>query len=381
MKMGSDHFEGRMKSIGLGFTLTVLVACTILTGNSNRLITAAMAESSQASATGPHFTVDPSWPKPLPDEWVTGEVGGTCIDAHDHVFIANRRELIAKEQQTAKPAPPIIEFDPDGKIVNSWGDPGTLPKNIHGCFVDYEGNIWVAGNEDAIVQKYTHDGSKLLLQIGTKGVFDTSDGTLDGEAMNSSHTLLNKPAGVAVDPGNGDVYIADGYANRRVAVFDRGGHFLRQWGQQGTSAQAEAGAPGVFLKAVHCVIIGNDNLVYVCDRQGDRIEVFDKMGKFERNIFIKKGTGALKGVLGSAWWIAFSPDQTQKYLYVSDSGNERVWIMDHATGQLLSSFGRHGHQTGEFTYLHTIAVDSKGNIISGETISGRRVQKFKLLSD
>jgi DNA-binding beta-propeller fold protein YncE len=272
----------------------------------------------------------------------------------------------------------VIEFDSEGKMVNSWGNPDVVPKRIHSCFVDYEGNVWVGGNEDAIVQKYSHDGGKLLLQIGIKDLFDTSDGTFEGFAMNSSHTLLNRPASIAVDPSNGDVYIADGYGNRRVVVFDREGRFLRQWGQQGTTAQAEAGVGGVFLRTVHCVVLANDGLVYVCDRQGDRVQVFDKMGSFRKNIYIKKGTGTRKGSAGSAWGVAFSPDPAQKYLYVCDGDNERIWILDHATGQIISSFGRTGHQAGEFTFVHTASTDSKGNIIAGETVGGRRVQKFRL---
>jgi DNA-binding beta-propeller fold protein YncE len=338
------------------------------------------------TADPPNFEVDPFWPKPLPNDWVTGDVGGTCVDAEDHVFIVNRRNLTEWESAVAKPAPPVIEFDPDGNIVNSWGNPEVLPSFIHDCFVDFEGNVWVAGFADAIVQKYTHDGSKLLLQIGTKNLFDTADGTGTGTfpssavAMNSSRTLLNRPAGIAVDPGNGDIYIADGYGNRRVVVFDRSGQYLRQWGQQGTKAQVEAGVGGVFLDAVHCVVLGNDGLLYVCDRKGDRIQVFDKLGNFQKNIFIQKGTGSRTNI-GSAWWLAFSPDQAQRFMYVADGSNERIWILDHESGQILSSFGRSGHQAGDFTFVHSIAVDSKGNIFAGETVGGRRVQKFKIVHD
>jgi DNA-binding beta-propeller fold protein YncE len=247
-------------------------------------------ERSAQAADTPRFQIVPFWPAPLPDKWITGEVGGTCIDAQDHVFIVNRRNLTDRED-LFEPAPPVIEFDAQGRIVHSWGNPDTLPQRIHGCYIDHEGNIWVGGTQDAIVQKYTHDGSKLLLQIGTKGLYDTSDGTFEGTAMNSSTTLLNRPSGIAVDAANGDVYVADGYGNHRVIVFDRNGRFLRQWGQQGTAAQAEAGVGGVFLKTVHCVVIGNDGLVYVCDRGGDRVQVFDKMGHFRKNIWVRKGTG------------------------------------------------------------------------------------------
>jgi NHL repeat len=352
------------------------------------------AKAAPAAGDVPKFELDPFWPKPLPKLWVTGEIGGTCVDAQDHVFILSRDNLTPDEQKNAVPAPPVIELDPDGNVVNSWGKQigrdaeGTailprgaqdvLPKRLHACAVDGEGNLWIGGNQDGIIQKYTHDGSKMLLQIGTKGQLDTSDGTPTGYDMNSSQTMLDRPADMAIDPTNGDIYVADGYGNKRVVVFDKDGHFLRQWGKQGTIAQTEEGVGGVFLDTVHCVVIDNQGLVYVCDRKGDRIEVFDKMGNFQKNIVIQKGTGYQRHLSGSAWWIAFSPDKGQKYMYVADGGNEVIWILDHATGQILSGFGQPGHQAGNFSYLHTISVDSKGNIIEGETINGRRVQRFKL---
>lgn len=350
-----------------------------------RVVVRAQDRPEQAQARAPRFAVDPLWFKPLPDRWVTGDVGGNCVDAQDHVFIVNRGNLYAREEIAAKNAPPVIEFDTAGKVINSWGDWNLVPKKLHGCFVDYQGNVWIAGNEDGVVQKYSHDGSKLLLQIGTRGRFDTSDGTISGAPMNSSHTLLNLPADVAVDPANGDVYIADGYGNRRVVVFDRNGNFLRQWGRQGTEAETmRGGGGGLFLKAVHCVVLGNDGLVYVCDRSADRIEVFDKMGGFQKNIFVESQTAALTGI-GSACWLAFSPDPAQEFMYVVDCGDEEVRVLDHATGIGLSSFGRPGSQAGEFLGLHTLAVNSKGDIITGEANieagGGRRVQMFKLIGN
>ena len=351
-----------------------------VTGDPGYLITQAHV-STKNSLGPPKFEVDPSWPKPLPNRWVTGEVSGTCIDSQDHVFILNRANLSAKEQMIATPAPPVIEFDQDGKVVNSWGDPKAIGARFHGCFVDYQGNIWIGGTDDGVVQKYSHDGRKVLLQIGTKGTFDTSDGTSTGAPMNSSHIFLNKPSDFAVDPANGDVYISDGYGNRRIVVFDREGHFLRQWGQQGTRAQTDAGVGGVFLKVVHCVVIGNDGLVYVCDRNGGRIEVFDKMGNFQRNILIgsKAAPQSAANDAGSATWLAFSPDRAQKFMYVA-TGDEEVWIIDHATGETLATFGQPGHQVGEFDHVHSVAVTSKGDIVTGETTTGRRVQMFRLVS-
>ena len=325
----------------------------------------------------PKYEVDPSWPQPLPDGWVTGWIGGVCIDAHDHVFVLNRRNLTENELAAAHQAPPVIEFDPEGNVVNSWGDPDVVPKKLHGCTVDRENNVWLSGSEDGIVQKYAHDG-KLLLQIGTSGVFDTSDGTITGRALNSSHTQFNQPAGIAVGPASGEVYVADGYGNDRVAVFDRNGKFLRQWGRQGTKSEADAGEGGVFMQVVHCVEIGNDGLVYVCDRQGDRVQVFDKMGNFQKNIWIRTGNPHMPDRFGTVLWVGFSPDQAQRYMYVANEHNDHINIIDRASGQLLSSFGRAGHQVGDFTHCHTLAVDSKGNIYVAEVNWGNRVQKFKI---
>src|ERR1700690_1544835 len=235
----------------------------------------------QAQGGGAKFVVDPNCPKPLPGKWVIGQVTGVCVDAQDHFFIVNRNDMADKEAEVAQQAPPYIEFDPDGNMVNSFGDWKVVPNITHGCTIDYENNFWTAGNGDGIIQKYSH-GGKLLMQIGNRGVVDTSDGTLKGRALNSSHTQFFMPADTAVDPENGDVYVADGYGNSRIAVFNRGGEFLREWGHQGTKEEADAGLGGAFMQVVHCVALGNDELVYVCDRQGDRIQVFDKLGNFKK---------------------------------------------------------------------------------------------------
>ena len=195
--------------------------------------------------------------------------------------------------------------------------------------------------------------------------------------LNAGHDRLNKPAGIACDPQNGDVYFADGYGNRRIVVFDSKGNFLRQWGCQATKEEMEAGVGGVFAEVVHSVAISNEGLVYVGDRQGDRVQVFDKSGNFKRNIWVRTGTPTLPDKRGTAWWTGFSPDREQKHLYVMNGRNEQVHILDHASGTILSSFGRPGHQLGNFTHGHSLAVDSRGNIYVADTNWGRRIQKFK----
>ena len=377
-----------MNSVTWSRAAAISVVFGALLGVRGPLKTEAQNDTSKAAVDAPRFEVDPYWPKQLPDRWVTGEVGGVCVDAQDHVFVLARGNLVfPKEPKMAKAAPPVIEFDQDGNVINSWGNRELLPKVLHGCFVDYQGNVWIAGNHDGIVQKYSHDG-KMLLQIGTKGKFDSTDGTdprpetcyviPPPAPLNSGREVLCSPTSVAVDPTNGDVYIADGYSNRRVVVFDSSGHYLRQWGRQGTAAEVDAGVGGVFLREVHCVAIGNDGLVYACDRFGGRIEVFDKMGNFKRNILVESKTARLTGI-GSACWLAFSPDPTQKFIYVGNCSDAEVRIMDRATGRALSSFGGPGLQAGEFEDPHDLAVDHNGNLFVGECPVGRRVQKFRLV--
>ena len=328
--------------------------------------------------TAPKFAIDATWPKDLPKDWITGRLGGVCTAEQDHIYVVNRRDITDEEKETSTSAPSIIKFDTEGNVVGSWGDQTTVPGSIHGCFVDSDKNVYVAGNSDAIVQKYAPDG-KLLLQIGTRGKFDSVDGTRRGAGNNSAKDQLHMPSGIVVDPGNGDIYISDGYGNRRVVVFDKAGKFLRQWGRQATDEETQKAVPGVFAQVVHCIAMSNAGLIYACDRQGNRVQVFQKDGTFVRNIPIPNTSGKLPDKRGTAWWVAFSPDREQKFLYMMNGGTEQVHILDHASGKILSSFGRPGHQIGNFTHGHTIAVDSKGSIYVAETDWGRRIQKFKIV--
>jgi len=355
----------------------LLLAATITLAG----ITVTEASAGAGNSTVPRFIVDPSWPKPLPDRWVTGEVGGVCVDSHDHVFGVNRGNLDDLEKIAGKTAaPPVIEYDTEGNVVNAWGDPAVLPPTIHGCFVDDQDNVWIAGTKGGAVQKWSHDGKRLLMSIGDLATCDGIGGKCGEPGLNASKTLLNAPADIAVDH-NGDVYIADGYGNDRVVVFDKDGRYLRQMGSAGTG-------PGQFSPTVgghpHCVVIGRDNLLYTCDRPNDRINVFTKMGAFVRTIPVKPGTGISpkpdgspgRVSVGSALDIAFSPDPAQKWLYDADLGNDTVWIIDRASGKIVGGFGGNGHNAGGFTILHMMAADSKGDIYTSETIGGRRLQKF-----
>jgi len=381
----------------------------------------------------PTFVADGSWPKmPLPSAgdfgtplvvststgkpkpWSTGEVAGTCIDSHDHVFIVTRGNLVnSPETLDSVPAAPVIEFDREGNVVNAWGDRNVLPNGIHGCFIDYQDNVWIAGNGDGIVQKYPHNGAPLpILQIGSRGFCDNPLNPaaippvlVDGQCGNSggnplanmSHTLLNQPANMYIDPNRdpvtgerGSIYIADGYGNHRVVVFSAAGVYLRQWGDRVTGPvnNPVTDFPGLFASGdgghPHCITIGNDGLVYVCDRADDRIQVFSKTGELQRIIPVVPGTGVTLGVggapglgtAGSAWDLAFSNDAVQTFMFEADGGNEILHIMDRGLGTILSGFGTPGLQPGQFTFLHSVVLDSKGNLYTGETINGRRIQKF-----
>lgn len=331
------------------------------------------APALRAQAKAPHYEVDRSWPKPLPDRWVLGGLGGLCVDRQDHVFLLNRQDVLEGDLNAGHQAPPIIEIDSAGNLVNSWGDRNLLDPRLHSCFVDQDNNVWIASAPSGMVQKYSHDGSKLLLQIGKKGVFDSSDGTVKGTPLNSNAAVFFMPSSIFVDPQDGDVYVSDGEGtggNRRVAVLDRQGAFLRQWQPEG-------------MQTVHCMSVANDGLVYVCNREGSRLQVYDKLGHFKKNIevpwtpYTPPKDGVAKQSGGSAVSLDLSKDPAQRLMFLINQNDARVEVIERETGKILSSFGRPGHFAGEFDQPHGIAVDSQGNVYVAEN-RGRRVQKFKL---
>ena len=273
------------------------------------------------------------------------------------------------------PAPPVLEFDPDGNLVGSWGGPGNgyeWPESNHGLAFDQHGNLWIGGNggNDAHILKFTHDG-RFIAQFGKAG-------------MNSgSHDKENfwRVAKVFIDHTENEVYVADGYGNKRVAVIDAdSGEFKRYWGAYGNPpddadiGRYDPNAPPAqqFRNPVHCAELSTDRLLYVCDRVNNRIQVFEPDGTFVKEQIIEKQTlGA-----GSAWDLAFSRDQWQTYLYLADGVNERIHVLRRDTLEVLTSFGDGGRQPGQFYGAHSIATDSQGNIFTTETFEGRRVQKF-----
>jgi sugar lactone lactonase YvrE len=350
------------------FSLKVSI-CAVL------VIAAAIFEPlpSRAQSGAPRYEVDASWPKPLPDRWVIGGLGGVCVDAQDHVFLLNRQDVLEADLNAGRLAPPIIEIDAAGNLVNSWGDKNLLDPRLHSCHADKDNNIWIGSAPSGMVQKYSHDGSKLLLQIGKKGVLDSSDGTDKGKPLNSNAAQFFMPSSIFVDRQNGDVFVSDGEGrgtNRRVAVMDRDGKFLRQWMPEG-------------MQSVHCLTVANDGLVYVCNREGSRIQVYDKMGNFKKNIevpwtpYTAPPDGKPKESGGSAVALDLSHDSSQRLIYLINQNNAQIEIIERETGKVLSTFGRAGHFPGQFDQAHGIAVDSKGNVYIAEN-RGRRIQKFTI---
>jgi DNA-binding beta-propeller fold protein YncE len=337
-----------------------------------------------AAADTPTFQVDPFWPKTLPNNWLLGQVSGVAVDDRDHVWIIQRPGSLTEDERGAAltpprskcciPAPPVIEFDPAGNVVQAWGGPGPGHDwftSEHGIYVDPKGFVWVGGNgaQDGLILKYTRDG-KFVLQIGHEG---PSKGSNDP-------TILGRPADTRLDPEANEIYVADGYGNHRVIVFDADtGAFKRLWGAYGNKPEdaphkydPAAAPPRQFGNPVHCVKIAKDGLVYVCDRENDRVQVFHKDGTFVTEWFYDKATLGS----GSVWDLGLWPDGTQSLLMNADGENNEVRVLQRSDGAVRGSFGRSGRQAGQFHWVHNIAVDSHGNVFTTEVGDGKRVQRF-----
>jgi DNA-binding beta-propeller fold protein YncE len=325
----------------------------------------------------PVFEVDASWPKPLPNNWAVGPVSGIATDQRDHIWIIHRGEAV--KQAGRVPAPPVIEFDLAGNIVQTWGGPATgfdWPQQVHGITVDTNDRVWISGNgeADTHILVFTRT-AKFLRQIGRSRQ----------RGGNSDTANVARATQMRIDRRANEVFVSDGEMNQhhRVIVFDsETGAFKRQWGAYGgkpddaaaTVRVDKAGPPSKhFGTAVHCLRFDRDGLVYVCDRSNNRFQIFRKNGTFEKEIFVANDSGAA----GTVYDLDFSPDQ--RFIYVADGGNQKVWIFRRDEMRLVGSFGERGSAPGQFaTSLHDLTVDSKGNVYTGEAAAGGRVQKFAL---
>lgn len=352
-----------------------------------------------AAAEHPTFKVDPLWLKQLPNNMIMGDIGGVAVDSRDHVWVIHRQRTLDRTNYlglTKSPpastcctyAPAVIELDENGNYVQGWGGPNTptdggavfeWPLGEHGISVDYRNNVWICGYvknaeqglDDNHCLKFTKDG-KFLLQVGKSG---KSKGSLDTEN-------LNHATQVYVWPKTNEAFISDGYVNRRVIVVDADtGKFKRMWGAYGNKPDDTAPRERVFegpgpqqFNNVHGIRLSSDGLVYVNDRQNNRIQVFTPEGKFVKEGFIARDT---RNSFGTSFSSAFSADPAQRFLYVADLPNYKVHVLDRQTLAEIpgAAFGHAGPYPGQFNQVHMIASDSKGNIYTSEA-NGARVQKF-----
>jgi len=334
----------------------------------------------------PIFEVDPLWPKPLPNHWILGSTIGVSVDSRDHIWIIHRQTtfnaanelgatLDPPTTECCLPAPNILEFDQEGNLVGSWGGPGEgydWPQSNHGITVDAMDNVWIGGNgaEDSHILKFTRDGA-FLMQVGQPRM----------RAGSNDREHFWRVAEVTIDEETNEAYVADGYGNRRIAVLDAStGEFIRHWGAYG-NVPDDAPLPPYspddppaqqFRSPVHCAQISHDGLVYVCDRAGDRIQVFQRDGTYVTEGFVAPETLGS----GSAWDLAFSSDAEQRFLYLADGSNKKIHVLDRASLEVLTTFGDGGRQPGQFYGVHSVATDSQGNLYTTETYEGKRLQKF-----
>jgi DNA-binding beta-propeller fold protein YncE len=353
-----------------------------------------------AARSVPTFRVDPAWPRPLPNHWILGAVAGVAVDGRGHVWIVHRPSTLQPNETRSiwKAAPPVLEFDADGTLISSWGGPAAgyeWPQLEHGIYVDEQDHVWLGGggDKDAQILKFTRDGT-FLMQIGRQG---------RGKGSNDPENL-GAPADMTIDTAANELYVADGYVNHRVIVFDATtGAYKRHWGAYGTrpddqwftrageklpgpfngavqhenrpSQYDPSGPPAPQFRIVHAVNISNDGLVYVCDRTNDRLQVFRKDGTFVREVVIAGETFGS----GSVWDLGFSIDPQQSFLFVNDGTNQLIYVLDRQTLETLSTFGGAGHWAGQFYGAHNLAVNATGDLFITETYEGKRVQKFTYL--
>jgi DNA-binding beta-propeller fold protein YncE len=359
------------------------------------LLAAAIVSSAAAQKSAPavpQFEPDPLWSQALPNKWTTGAVGGVAVDSHDNVWVFHRPASIPDGEKAAAlsppqaecciPAPSVLEFAPDGRFLQAWGGPGAgyeWFKTEHGIFVDDQDNVWLSGSakEDNQILKFTTAG-KFLLQIGHAG---KNQGSNDREN-------LGGPAGLFVYRPTNELFVADGYFNHRVIVFDATtGAYKRHWGAYGKPpvddykfpprAQLIQGEPPPqFNNPVHSVVVSRDGQVYVADRTNNRLQIFGLDGTFKRELFVARHTLQAEGTVHH---FTLSPDDGQKYLFVVDGSNKAVRIFDRrALNEVGDVAANAGHNAREFFHIHSAAMDSKGNLYLGEVNNGMRYYRYKL---
>jgi hypothetical protein len=380
--------------------ICVLSAFGIALDTDPRLV--GRAAAAQAAGSVPVFEPDPSFPK-LPNNWSLGNVAGLAIDRHDNVWIIHRPRTVAAEKTAA---PPVLEFDATGKVLQAWGGEGAgydWPDAEHNIFVDHKDNVWISGSSPGGQSKTTRSDD-MLLKFDNKGKFLLQVGGRSVSLGSKDPKSVNKPGDLFVSAKTNELYVADGYGNRRVVVFDADtGAFKRMWGAFGKAPEddpdsggrgASGGPAGVvagrgrgaapvvldtegdgspkFANAVHGIVVSNDNIVYVADRSNRRVQTFTTQGKYLGQMFVNRAGPSPDSVSG----FALSPDSKQAFLYIADFGNSHIVVVDRRKLEVLYQMGKRGAAPGEFQGLHHIVADSKGNLYTAEVAPGARVQRF-----
>jgi DNA-binding beta-propeller fold protein YncE len=383
----------------------VLVAVLVGAGMSAGMVR--RSALAQSATRYPTFEVDTAWPV-LPDGMVFGNVSKVVIDTHQNVWIIHRPRTVPAGQ---KAAPAVVELDANGKYVQGWGGPATgydWPDAEHNIFVDDKDNVYVTGTSPS-GQSQTLRSDDMILKFDSKGRLIRQFGGRSVSLGSQDRLSVNKPGDLFVYPKTNELFVADGYGNRRLVVFDRDTFaYKRSWSAFGntpvdepghsggrggnggllpipdpTATPAGRGAAPVldteglgsphFEEPVHSVAVSNDDLVYVGDRGSRRFQEFTLQGDYKRQVFINRAGPSAGSVCG----FAFSPDAGQEFIYVADYGNSRIVVVDRKKLEVVYQFGTRGGAPGQFQGLHHIAVDGQGNLYAAEVAPGARIQKFR----
>ena len=347
--------------------------------------TAKVAPGSPTADQLPIYVVDPTWPPTLPHDWILGDIRGLFADDQDHLWVIHMPSSLTDQEIGAAvtppiadccfPAPPVLELGPEGTVLQAWGGPGegyTWFNQEHGIYLDHNDFVWMGTSNGMHVMKFTKDG-KHVMTIGEPGV---NKGSNDPDH-------LGGPANFYVEPTTNELFIADGYINKRVVVYDAAtGKYKRHWGAYGKvpsdtekyTYPVKVDNPPQQYSTLHGLVGTKDGLIYVSDRRGNRIQVFRQNGEFLMEKFVRPQTGGS----GSGFSLQLSRDPQQSILYLMDGTNMRVWMLRRKDLTILDRFGKPGRQAGEFIRAHMIAIDSKNRMYTGEAGNGRRIQRWIL---
>ncbi len=346
-----------------------------------------VSQEAQASEILPEWVIDPTWPPTLPNDWILGDIRGLFVDENDHLWVVHMPSSLTRQEIGAEQdppiadccfaAPPVLEFDPEGRVLQAWGGPGegyAWFNQEHGIYVDHNDFVWLGTSSGFHVMKFTRDGEHVLT-IGEPGV----------NMGSNDPTHLGGPANFFVEPSTNELFIADGYRNRRVVVFDAAtGEYRRHWGAYGEPPDDDyryeypvrPDDPPQQYSTVHGIVGSDDGLIYVADRRGNRVQAFRQDGEYLMERFVRPETGGS----GTGFSLGLSRDPEQSLLYLIDGTNQRVWMLRRDDLEILGRFGRPGRQAGQFIRAHMVVLDSRGYLYTGEAGNGRRMQRFKMKS-